>query len=158
MYGSSQQRPLPVGGYKFLKNPESFVRRNWKKFSDDHEFGYCICFFRQKKFTKIYSYTQCIRYLIECTLYYPKKLRKSKIHQQFPLACEKVVIDDSWLSGPAKEYLRSKDSNEVPKYSQQKLTSTFHTRRKYVLHSKNLQVRNDLFDNYDCCQKIFFSF
>ena len=79
-------------------------------------------------------------YIVECDLHYPSKLHKK--HGNLPLAPEVLEINFENLSPYAKKALLESDSK--CKYSDVKLTSTFHDRIGYVVHGKNLKLYLDL--------------
>ena len=79
-------------------------------------------------------------YMIECDLHYPKKLHDK--HSNFPLAPEILEINYDSLSPYAKKSLLESDSQK--KYKDVKLMATFHKRKNYVCHFKNLKLYLDL--------------
>ena len=75
-------------------------------------------------------------YIFEVDLEYPSNLHD--LHNNFPLAPENVEITFENLSPYSK--LAYEECNHSKKFSDVKLCSTFHTRKKYVIHLKNLQL------------------
>lgn len=65
---------------------------------------------------------------------YPPELHLP--HNSFPMAPESVTIDESMLSPYSSLCLERVYGKR--KYSSKKLTATFHSRRKYVVHGLNL--------------------
>lgn len=112
LYGHAQTMSLPYNKFIWLEK-EDFKHIDWKNIDTEGDVGY----------------------ILEVDLHYPKKLHK--LHDNFPLAPQNIEIDYSNLSPFAKKsLLRSAD---VKKYSDVKLSSTFHDRLSYVLHFKNLK-------------------
>jgi len=79
-------------------------------------------------------------YIVECNLKYPKKLHNS--HSNLPLAPEIIEVSEKNLSPYAKKALFLTDSKK--KYKDVKLISSFHDRKNYVVHAKNLKLYKDL--------------
>lgn len=75
-------------------------------------------------------------YILEVDLDYPSNLHKK--HSNFPLAPETIEIEYENLSPYAKKALQ--ECNGTKKYKDTKLCATFHARKKYVVHIKNLQL------------------
>ena len=96
-------QPLPTGRFKWLK--------------DD-------------KWDGIFKNKEGIGYFIECDLEYPKELQY--LHNDYPLAPEKLIVQDDWLSPFCK--------NLKPI----KLIPTLFNKEKYVLHAKDLNLYTDL--------------
>lgn len=139
MYGWAQSQKLPISDLSWVE-PEEFQRFDWFSMSEDQEFGY----------------------VAEVTLEYPEELHK--LHSSFPVAAEKVRITEGSLSPYAKGTFRScifylnhitgrpcklisdcfkllyGGGQEERKYKADKLTSTFDTRVKYVVHYLNLRL------------------
>jgi hypothetical protein len=79
-------------------------------------------------------------YIIECDLKYPKKLHD--FHNNLPLAPEIIEVCGENLSPYAKRALLLTDNKK--KYRDVKLISSFHDRKNYVVHMKNLKLYKDL--------------
>jgi hypothetical protein len=95
--------------------------------------------------------------ILEVTMEYPAHLHLD--HHSFPLAPEQVEVTEDDLSPYAKDILRRmasgghlstvtsdkqrkkcrEDPNFLPRYKAKKLTSTFNTRREYLVHESNLR-------------------
>jgi hypothetical protein len=95
--------------------------------------------------------------ILEVTLEYPSHLHLD--HHSFPLAPEQLDVSEEDLSPYAKQVLRKmatsghlstvtskkqkekckKDSTFLPRYRAKKLTSTFRTRKEYLVHETNLR-------------------
>ena len=69
LYGWAMGQPLPKGGFKWLK---------------------------ETKWDDIFKNKERIGYFIECDLEYPKELHY--LHNDYPLAPEKLIVQDDWLS------------------------------------------------------------
>ena len=81
-----------------------------------------------------------IGYILECDLKYPKKLHEA--HNNLPLAPEILEVRNKNLSPYAKKALLLTDNKK--RYKDVKLISSFHTRKNYVVHAKNLKLYKDL--------------
>ena len=79
-------------------------------------------------------------YILECDLYYPSHLHE--MHHNLPLAPEVLEINETNLSEYAKQALL--DSDKQKRYKDIKLMGTFHPRKFYVVHGKNLKLYLDL--------------
>jgi len=75
-------------------------------------------------------------YFLECDLHYPSELHEW--HSNFPLAPEILEITFDNLSPYAKMAIERSEGKR--QYKDTKLMSTFHDRKNYVLHGKNLQL------------------
>jgi hypothetical protein len=115
LYGDGQTRPMPVGDYAWC-TPEEIAQLDWEAMDDDQSTGY----------------------IVEVTLSYPKKFHRA--HNSYPLAPEHVVLKGDELSPYAKNcYKTLNPLDKLSSYSAQKLTATFNTREKYVVHYMNLR-------------------
>ena len=79
-------------------------------------------------------------FIIECDLSYPKKMHD--LHSNLPLAPEILEVNFDSLSPYARKSLLESDGKE--KYKDVKLMATFHKRKNYVCHMKNLKLYLDL--------------
>lgn len=113
LYGQAQMSFLPYSEFTWLTETE-IEKIDWKNISTENNFGY----------------------LLEVDLEYPKKLHEK--HSNFPLAPENIHVDYENLSPFSKKSLFR--STQTKKYSDCKLSSTFHDRKNYVLHFKNLKL------------------
>ena len=114
LYGRAMSQPLPTGRFKWSK------KINGMRYIKNKE---------------------GIGYFIECYLKYPKKLHY--LHNDFPLALEKLIVQDDWLS-PFCKNLKEKFGLASDKTT--KLMPTFLYKKKniYVLHVRNLNLYKDL--------------
>jgi len=87
-----------------------------------------------------------IGYILEVDLSYPPELHVP--HRHFPLAAEKITVNQDMLSPLSKNTLvnmkgnekkKNLDPNYIPTHKAPKLTATCQNRRNYVLHSLNLK-------------------
>ena len=69
LYGWAMSQHLPTGGFKWLK---------------------------EDKWDDTFKNKEGIGYFIECNLEYPKVLHY--LHNDYPLAPEKLIVQDDWLS------------------------------------------------------------
>jgi len=85
-------------------------------------------------------------YILEVDLDYSPELHES--HRHFPLAAEKMTVNEQILSPLSKNTLvnmkgnerkKAQDENYLPSHKSPKLSATFQNRKKYVLHSLNLK-------------------
>lgn len=113
LYGHAQMSFLPYSNFDWLER-EDIEAIDWKKVDTESNFGY----------------------LLEVDLEYPKKLHAK--HSNFPLAPENIQVDYENLSPYSKKSLFR--STKTKKYSDSKLSATFHERKNYVLHFKNLKL------------------
>ena len=105
LYGHSMSQPLPYGGFKWLTNKDGKLPP------------------LQKGKGRIY----------EVDLEYPKHLHK--LHNDYPLAPEKLAVKKEWLSDYQNELL---DNNSM--LNVEKLVPNLMDKKKYVVHYKNLQL------------------
>jgi len=78
-------------------------------------------------------------YIIECDLRYPSHLHES--HSNLPLAPEILEVGYANLSPFIKDAMKKTGGKG---YKDVKLMSTFHDRKNYVLHVKNLKLYIEL--------------
>ena len=70
-------------------------------------------------------------YILEVDLEYPSNIHD--VHSDYPLAAEKLAINDEWLSPYTKNI---KTGNNV---SVEKLVPNLHNKTKYIIHYRNLK-------------------
>ena len=87
----------------------------------------------------IFKNKEGIGYFIECDLEYPKELHY--LHNDYPLATEKLIVQDDWLS-PFCKNLKEKFGLASDKTT--KLIPILFNKEKYVLHVRNLSLYKDL--------------
>ena len=114
LYGWAMSQSLPVGDFKWLdpaeyEDPEDFILENY---TDDTKKGV----------------------ILEVDLEYPEELHD--LHNDYPLAPEKILVTDDMLSPYCKGL---KDSENISSGRVDKLVSNLMTKEKYVLHYRNLQ-------------------
>jgi len=109
LYGWAMSQNLPTGNFKWI-NPEIV---NLGNYDENSEKGI----------------------ILEVDLEYPKELHS--LHNDYPCAPQKMIINDDMLSDYAKKIKRehSVSSGKVPK-----LVTTLLDKEKYVLHYRNLQL------------------
>ena len=108
LYGWAMSQSLPVGDFKWLP-PEDFILDNY---TDDTRKGV----------------------ILEVDLEYPEELHH--LHNDYPLASEKILIADHMLSPYCKGL---KDSENISIGKVRKLVPNLMNKEKYVLHYRNLQ-------------------
>lgn len=112
LYASCQTFPLPYTGFKFLSD-EEISKIDWATI----------------------DLMQDIGYFVEVSLLYPKNIwEKTK---SYPLCPQNLEITHDMLSPYQKDVLLKLYNKKT--YKQKKLTATFETREKIVLHALNLQ-------------------
>lgn len=104
---------LPYAKFKWLST-EEISEIDWKNVNTETDEGY----------------------ILEVDLVYPKKYHK--YHSNFPLAPENLEITYDDLSPTMKEIFFTLE--QKTKYNDKKLVATFHERKQYVLHFKNLKL------------------
>ena len=113
LYGESMRHPLPLRDYRWMDMEEIAKFDVEKDVTTQDGPGY----------------------ILEVDLEYPEELHLK--HNSFPLAPEAVNLLWDDLSPYSKECLRVLKNTD--RYSARKLTSTFRTRRRYLVHGLNLQ-------------------
>lgn len=113
LYGHAQMSNLPYQKFSWLKKSE-IAKIDWKNIETESNVGY----------------------ILEVDLIYPENLHET--HSNFPLAPENIQVDFENLSPFSKRSLFR--TTKTKKYSDCKLSSTFHDRKNYVLHFKNLKL------------------
>ena len=116
LYGWAMSQYLPTGGFRWMTDKQ-IDNIDLAKYNENSEKGL----------------------ILEVDLEYPKELHK--IHNDYPLAAERVSVNKNMLSGYYK--------NIATKYNistglVQKLIPTLRNKEKYVLHYRNLQLYTDL--------------
>ena len=101
LYGWAMSQPLPKDGFKWLK---------------------------EDKWDDIFKNKEGIGYFIECDLEYSKELLY--LHNDYPLAPEKLIVQDDWLS-PFCKNLKEKFGLASDKTT--KLIPTLFNNEKYAL-------------------------
>ena len=79
LYGWAMSQPLPIGRFKWLK---------------------------EDKWDAIFQNKEGIGYFIEIDLKYPKIIHN--LHNDYPLAPEKLTVQDDWLSTYCKNLKKKK--------------------------------------------------
>ena len=109
--------PLPVGKFKWVE-----IRKKNKFISK---------MLKERKFN----------FFIECNIEYPEELHG--LHNDYPLAPEKIVIDDNFKESPYRKTIRDKFKEEynikLTKSKVPKLVSTLTNKKNYVVHAKLLR-------------------
>ena len=94
---------------------------------------------QENKWDDTFKNKEGIGYFIECDLEYQKLLHD--LHNDYPLAPEKLIVQDDWLS-PFCKNLKEKFGLASDKTI--KLIPTLFNKEKYVLHVKNLNFYTNL--------------
>ena len=110
LYGSSMSQYLPYEKFEQLENIDKFD----------------IMSINEKN---------GIGYFLEVDLEYPGELHE--LHNDYPLAAEKLAISRDMLSKYCK---RIADKNDIKVGDVKKLIPNLRNKTKYVLHHKNLQL------------------
>jgi hypothetical protein len=112
LYGGSQTKPLPIGGYVWLTKTqiESFNINNC------HEYD-------------------SIGYILEVDLDYPKHLHIS--HNSYPLAPERVIVSKEMMSEYSINSYRQLYHSDPPETK--RLTATLSPKNKYIVHYYTLK-------------------
>ena len=113
LYGLAQTLMLPVGNLHFIPHSK-YKHINWSTINTEKNTGY----------------------ILEVDLDYPECLHT--LHEDFPLAPEFIELDYENLSPYCKKIYKQNSGNK--KYLESKLLNTFHPRKNYVLHFKNLKL------------------
>ena len=107
LYGWAMNQPLPYSGSKW---PTKNDQKN-SKFKRETQKGW----------------------ILEVNLEYPKELHQ--LHNDYPLAQEKLAVKKEWLSEYQTELLENKGMINVSK-----LVPNLMDKKKYVVHCRNLQL------------------
>ena len=116
LYGWAMSQYLPTGGFKWLKQ-NKIDNLDLKKYYKENKKGI----------------------ILEVDLEYPEKLHD--LHNDYPLAPEKVKVTDNMLSNYCKKIA---DKYNISTGLVYKLIPTLSKKEKYVLHYRNLQLYIDL--------------
>jgi hypothetical protein len=112
LYGCAMSQALPVDGFRWLEDQET-ESLNVLEISDNNEKGY----------------------MLEVNLDYPPELHD--LHNEYPLAPEKVKVAEDMLSPYAKRLLEDLDLKGT---STEKLIPILNAEKKYVVHYRNLKL------------------
>ena len=112
LYGWAMSQYLPTGGFKWLKQ-NKIDNLDLKKYDKENKKGI----------------------ILEVDLEYPEKLHD--LHNDYPLAPEKVKVTDNMLSNYCKKIA---DKYNISTGLVYKLIPTLNKKEKYVLHYRNLQL------------------
>ena len=107
LYGWAMSQPMPLGDIRFLDEAE-YSTIDWTAQDENQPIGY----------------------FIECDLEYPAALHD--LHNDYPLACERLSISTEMLSETQIRLKRSYNMARSNGYS--KLIPNFLTKRKYLAH------------------------
>ena len=110
LYGWRLSEYLPYGEFKWLKNPDGFDVNSISEESP-------------------------IVYFLEIYLEYPDELHE--LHNDYPLAQEKLAVSSDMLSKYCKEIA---DKYEIKVSDLKKLITNLGNKNKYVLDYRNLQL------------------
>ena len=116
LYGWAMSQYLPTGGFKWLKQ-NKIDNLDLKKYDKENKKGI----------------------ILEVDLEYPEKLHD--LHNDYPLAPEKVKVTENMLSNYCKKIA---DKYNISTGLVYKLIPTLSKKEKYVLHYRNLQLYIDL--------------
>ncbi|XP_015783859.1 uncharacterized protein LOC107361535 [Tetranychus urticae] len=76
-------------------------------------------------------------YMLEVDLDYPASLHD--LHNDYPLAPEKIIVENDQLSNYQKEIVEFLQSKGIKRYKTAKLVPNLMKKEKYVLHEQNLR-------------------
>ena len=115
LYGWAMSQSLPVGDFKWIpskdfEDPEDFILENYTNYTRKGV-------------------------ILEVDLEYPEELHD--LHNDYPLAPEKILITDDMLSKYCKDL---KDSENISSGRVHKLVPNLRNKEKYVLHYRILQL------------------
>ena len=110
LYGWAMSQSLPFSNFKWLEDTESI---NLDNYTDDSKKGI----------------------ILEVDLEYPDELHD--LHNDYPCAPEKILVNDDMLSSYCKEL---KQNNNISSGKVNKLVPNLMNKEKYVLHYRNLQL------------------
>ena len=109
LYGWAMSKSLPFKDFKWLP-PEDFILDNYTDYTRKGV-------------------------ILEVDLEYPEELHH--LHNDYPLAPEKILVSDDMLSKYCKDL---KDSENISSGRVHKLVPNLRNKEKYVLHYRNLQL------------------
>ena len=116
LYGWAMSQYLPTGGFKWLTEKQ-INNLNVAKYQEDSNKGL----------------------ILEVDLVYPEGLHD--LHNDYPLAAEKVKVTEDMLSGYSKKIA---EKYKISTGLVHKHIPTLSNKEKYVLHYRNLQLYTDL--------------
>ena len=116
LYGWAMSQYLPTGGFKWLSEKQ-IDKLDLARYRKDSTKGL----------------------ILEVDLTYPKELHH--LHNDYPLAPEKVKVTENMLSGYCKNIAKK---YKISTGLVHKLIPTLSNKEKYVLHYRNLQLYTDL--------------
>ena len=108
LYGYAMSQSLPTGNFKFL-DPINF---DINKINENGKYGY----------------------MLEVDLEYPHELHDS--HSDYPLAPERLLVDNNMLSQYSKEI---KNKLDMGNSKVEKLVANLFGKKNYVVHFRNLK-------------------
>ena len=116
LYGWAMSQHLPTGSFRWMTEKQ-IDKIDLAKYKEDSKKGL----------------------ILEVDLEYPKE--SHEIHNDYPLAAEKVCVNKDMLSGYCK---RIASKHNISTGLVHKLIPTLNNKEKYVLHVRNLQLYIDL--------------
>ena len=116
LYGWAMSQYLPTGGFKWMTEKQ-IDNIDLAKYKEDSNKGL----------------------ILEVDLAYPEELHH--LHNDYPLAPEKVKVTENMLSGYCKNIAKK---YKISTGLVHKLIPTLSNKEKYVLHYRNLQLYTDL--------------
>ena len=116
LYGWAMSQYLPTGGFRWMTEKQ-INKINLAKYKEDSDKGI----------------------ILEVDLKYPEKLHD--LHNDYPLAAEKIKVTDNMLSKYCKNI---SDKYKISTGLVHKLIPTLNNKKNYVLHYRNLQLYIDL--------------
>ena len=111
LYGCAMRQYLPISNFKCLKNIHK-IEQKLMNIKNNSSTGY----------------------VLEVDLEYPKKLHD--IHNDYPLALEKIKILKEWLS---KYCLKIASAHNITTGTVKRLVTNLMNKNNYVIHYRNLQ-------------------
>ena len=116
LYGHAMSQYLPYGGFKWVKNIDK-IKQKLMNIKSNSSTGY----------------------ILEVDLEYPQELHD--IHNDYPLAPEKINIPKEWLSDYC---LKIANVHNITTGTVKKLVPNLMNRNNYVIHYRNLEQYLDL--------------